>query len=208
MPLGWAQSSQAGKTQSSSKLGGWGIISCLPGLSPIPPPPPPPLHAWAGFLSQSSCVLVVTKTEGGGQETRWRVRGSICWECEAGCRGPLTQSLLCLPRQLDCILILLEASIHHHNPPAGPPAPAPGKGASGGAKKKLQGSSSKREARERLGNGLAVLGVWVWLTGHSPVEEAVARQDGFQATLRVHRGEAVSPGPAEPQASGPGAALS
>lgn len=175
MPLGWAQSSQAGETQSSSKLGGWwGAVSCLPGLSPLPPPPP--LHAWAGFLSQSSCVLVVTKTEGGGQETRWCVRGSICWECEAGHGGPLTQSLLCLPRQLDCILIPLEASIHHRNPPAGPPAPAPGKGAPGGAKKRLQGSSSKGEARERLGSGLTVLGVWVGLTGHSPAEEAVARR--------------------------------
>lgn len=92
--------SQAGKTQSSSKLGG--VVSCLPGLSPIPSPP---LQAQAGFLSQSSCVLVVTKTEGGGQETRWCVQGSICGECEAGHRGPLTQSLLCLPPwQLDCIL--------------------------------------------------------------------------------------------------------
>lgn len=45
-----------------------GIVSYLPGLSP--PPPPPPLQACAGFLSQSSCVLVVSKTVGGGQEAR------------------------------------------------------------------------------------------------------------------------------------------
>lgn len=60
MPLGWVQSSQDGKTRSSSKLRG--VVSGLPDFSPLPPPP---LQAWAGFLSQSSYVLVVTKTEGG-----------------------------------------------------------------------------------------------------------------------------------------------
>lgn len=152
------------------------MVSGLPDFSPLPPPP---LQAWTGFLSQSSYVLVVTKTEGGSQEARWCVRGCICWECEAGHRGPLTQSLLCLPWQLDCILTLLEA-FHPPPPPQQPTCwtpghPAPGKGAPGGAKKRLRGSSSKGQARERLGNGLAVLGVWVGLTGHSPAEEAVAR---------------------------------
>lgn len=119
------------------------------------------------------------KQKVGSQEARWCVQGCICWECEAGHGGPLTQSLLCLPWQLDCILTLLESS--HPPPPLQQPTcwtpghPAPGKSAPGGAKKRLWGSSSKGQARERLGNGLAVLGVWVGLTGHSPAEEAVAR---------------------------------
>lgn len=106
------------------------------------------------------------------------MRGSICGECEAGPGGPFTQSLLCLPSpkppQLDCILTLSPpTTIAAHLP--NPRHLAPGKGAPGGAEKRLQGSSSKREARERLGNGLAVLGGWVGLTGHSPAEEALTR---------------------------------
>lgn len=152
-----------GKTRSSGEPGG-SLMSSRPLPTTATTTTTTPGLRWLS-LTEFLCV-------GGHKNSGWGPGGQMtCWAPEAGHGGPLTQSLLCPP---------LAAGLHSYPSRSFPSTttaahlldpshPTPGKGAPGGAKQRLQGSSSKEGARERLGNGLDVLGVWVGLMGHGSV---------------------------------------